>query len=355
MFKEADAIDGTSPPADHPSSAVNASAAPPKVAPSRRPFAKAVMMWVRRGHLYIGLFLFPWAILYGITAFLFNHPTAFSDQPTTTFTREALLGTPLETLPSAQSIAEQVVGQLNETLKPETPYTLAGDAKFGGRDFAFATVKAEGNTISLLLDVRQGWGTIRSTPVVEAKTPEVAPFAIGRAAQGGTGGREIGRADGAEGVDAIKLETSFPEQLKGVVPVVLERCGFPTGEVTVTSVPDVVFPIDANGRVWTATYNQKTGAVTGTPDDAKPAVELSWRRFLLRLHLAHGYPGEVNARWGWALIVDAMAFTMCFWGISGLLMWWQIKATRKLGLVILLLSAVTATVLGIAMHTTLTT
>ena len=33
---------------------------------------------------------------------------------------------------------------------------------------------------------------------------------------------------------------------------------------------------------------------------------------------AHGYPGEQNARWYWAVVVDAMAFVLCFWGVTGL-------------------------------------
>ena len=53
----------------------------------RRSLFQTGMVWLRRVHLYFGLLLFPWALLYGVTAFLFNHPTAFSEQPTTTFGR----------------------------------------------------------------------------------------------------------------------------------------------------------------------------------------------------------------------------------------------------------------------------
>jgi hypothetical protein len=68
------------------------------------------------------------------------------------------------------------------------------------------------------------------------------------------------------------------------------------------------------------------------------------------MHLAHGFPGEVNAKWVWAVVVDAMAFVMCFWGVSGLFMWWQLKATRRPGSVVLSLSAIAATALGFAMY-----
>jgi hypothetical protein len=80
---------------------------------------------------------------------------------------------------------------------------------------------------------------------------------------------------------------------------------------------------------------------------------MSARTFLLRLHLSRGYPGEVTTKWFWAVGVDAIALILCFWGVSGLFMWWQIKATRKAGLVVLALSAVAATALGIGMYAVL--
>ena len=49
-----------------------------------------------------------------------------------------------------------------------------------------------------------------------------------------------------------------------------------------------------------------------------------------------------------------MAVTMCLLGLSGLVMWWQVKATRKAGAVVLVLSAPAATALGFAMHAAMT-
>jgi hypothetical protein len=116
-------------------------------------------MWVRRVHLYLGLFLFPWAILYGVTAFLFNHPTAFDDRPTASFGRDALAGTPLEGPPDPQAIAERVVAELNETQGPASPYTLAGTAKFTGKEFALARVGAGGQSLTVSIELKAGGGT----------------------------------------------------------------------------------------------------------------------------------------------------------------------------------------------------
>ena len=49
-----------------------------------------------------------------------------------------------------------------------------------------------------------------------------------------------------------------------------------------------------------------------------------------------------------------MALVMVFWGASGLFMWWQVKATRRWGFVVLLVSAVAAAALGFGMHDVLT-
>jgi hypothetical protein len=149
----------------------------------------------------------------------------------------------------------------------------------------------------------------------------------------------------------LKLDNPLHERVQASVPAVLEKAGFPKGEVTVTSVPDLSFLMDADGKVWRVTYNAQTGSVSGRPAD-EPASEsaLSPRRFLTRLHTTHGYPGEWGARWAWAAVVDAMAAIMVFWGASGLLMWWQIRATRWVGLAVLLASSAAAAWLGVGMH-----
>ena len=337
--------------------------APPKLPavpkPARQPRGKTAVMWVRRGHLYLGLFLFPWVVLYGVTAFLFNHPRAFEDQPSTAFGKDALAGTPLERLPDPQAIAEEVVAKLNETQHPTTPYALAGAAKFTGKEFAVAQIKADGQSLNVSIDMKSGTGTVRSLPDRERKDPEKAPFAVGRSADG-RGSRAPGKRDRPSRGDAgdpssgLRLADPLPERVKAAAPTILERTGFPAGEVTVTSVPDVAFPVQAGGRTWAATYNPMTGGVTGRPADEKPEKGLNWRQFLTGLHNAHGYPGEANGKWFWVLAADAMAVTMCFWGLSGLVMWWQVKATRKAGAVVLVLSAAATTALGFAMHAAMT-
>lgn len=295
---------------------------------------------LRRAHLYLGLFLLPWAVMYGVTAFLFNHPAVAPDQPTVQFGREAVAGTLLEGVPSPREQAEQVMAKLNELHRPATPYSLGpGEAKYS-REFAFATATADGRTVSVLIDPRTGTGTVRSSPAKPKGEP--APFAHTPPPPPPAG----------PWADPIRLSPSLPDRMKAAVPVVLDRTGFPAENVVVTSVPDLVFPIEADGKTWTATYNATTGTVTGAPSE--PPAGPTWRQYLLRLHTAHGYPGEPGARWGWAVVVDVMAVVLVFWGLSGLVMWWQVKATRLPGAVVLVLSAAVATAFGFAMHATMT-
>lgn len=310
-----------------------------------RPIARRIMHQVRRLHLYLGLFLFPWAILYGVTGFLFNHPTFLSDAPTTHYSRADLAGTPLEDAPTPQQMASAVVAGLNEQLKPNTPYALGDtDAHYGTRESFVATVKADTRAFFVVYDPKTSSGTIReTTPRVAV---EKAPFATG--ATETTRQRGMGMMGPMKhNHSGIKIEDSIVERIKSAVPTLLERKGFPKGDVTVTTASDLKFPIVTEGQVWTATYNPITTSVTGAVGAEQS--ELSARTFLLRLHLSRGYPGEVTTKWLWAVGVDAMALVLCFWGISGLFMWWQIKATRKTGAVVFGLSAIVATALGIGM------
>ncbi len=304
---------------------------------------RRLTLFVRRTHLYLGLFLLPWAVLYGVTAFLFNHPAAFADAPTVNFGPAAFAGTPLESLPPPDAQAAAVVAALNLRAGTGTPCAVgAGAAMFVGRDYLFATARSGDRTFSLLYEVASGCGTVRETTAPPAVVPEPAPFAVGK-------GRPVAVAASVP-AEGLKVADTLAECFRDAGPTILARCGFPPADVTVTSTPDLSFPLVSDGRAWTATYNPFNGTLSGVPAGTEAVGPAgSARRFLLRLHTTHGYPGVVNARWVWAVAVDAMAFVLCFWGASGLLMWWQVRATRRAGSVVLALGAATATALGVAM------
>ncbi len=328
--------------------------------------SKVAMHWIRRGHLYFGLFLFPWALLYGVTAFLFNHPTAFSDQKSIAFERSSYLFNATEAaMPTPKSLAAEVIAKLNETQKPATPYELGeGEVRFN-REFAFATFKSEKGSHNLLLDLLSGSGAIREQPAPrqsqENEKQERAPFAVGPTNGPPGGGRGGGGRAGGEGrapspnqrsrgERPAGIETALKSQVESAIPKICKSAGLACNEMVITSIPELSFPIKAGNETWVANYNPLNGAVTGRkPSEAAPS-ELSFRRFLLRLHTAHGYPSSGGVRWIWAVIVDVMAAIMCFWGVSGMLMWWQIKSTRVIGAATVIFGLLAAASLGVGMH-----
>ncbi|MBX9681016.1 MAG: hypothetical protein K2X38_19845 [Gemmataceae bacterium] len=328
----------------------------PVVKPQHKTFVKRVLHWVRRGHLYFGLFLFPWAVLYGITAFLFNHPGAFAETATYTFGHREVAGTSLESLPTPGEQASAVTARLNEKQTPNPPYeTKPSEGKYGARETISGSIRSGTRTFTIFYNVVDGHGGVRETTPPQPPG-EKAPFATGTANPGKGGGKAPGsktpRASG--GGEGIRIDEGIVDRFKAAVPTILERLELPPGDLTVTAAPDVKFPIVADGKTWVATYSTLAHSVSGTSPDLDRG-ELPFRRFLLRMHLMHGYPGEVNARWIWAVIVDGMAATMCFWALSGLVMWWQIKSTRRWGLATLLASVVCASIMAFAMHAFLST
>jgi hypothetical protein len=301
---------------------------------------------LRRAHLYAALLLWPWAVLYGVTAFLFNHPTAFSDQPYVEFGRDALAGTPMESPPAPADVAEQVVAGLR-TRSPGSTYTLVepAEAKYT-REFAFVVVRAESRETNVLIDVSGAGGSVRSREVEPAKPEELAPFTV-------VGLRSPGPGRPAP-PDRLTLADPLHDRVKAAVPVILERTGFPGGDVTVTSVPDLSFLMEVDGRRWRVTFNALTGSVSGRPADAEAApTSPSTRDFLLRLHTAHGYPYRPDGRSSWAVLVDVMAAALVFWAATGLVMWWQVRAARRAGAVVLLTSAAIVVVLIVSMRSAL--
>jgi hypothetical protein len=84
--------------------------------------------------------------------------------------------------------------------------------------------------------------------------------------------------------------------------------------------------------------------ITFTPHDRRLVVErmeLETSGFLNRFHRRRGYQQPYAADLAMAASVDAVIVAMVFWALSGLWMWWEMRATRLWGL------ACTVTGLGI--------
>jgi hypothetical protein len=305
----------------------------PVLAPRRSRWASAALL-LRRLHLYLGLFLLPWALLYGVSTLLFNHPTLVADQPTVVLGADEIKGTPLEELPAPRALAEQVVTSLNQRLVSQGETTtkvklVQPDRAAYTHDKVLVNARGGAQIHSVAMNLPEGTGTVRSRAAAPPAPTSPAPFAV---------------------ASGLAVPTSLPDQIKRGMPIALERAGLPVDGVTIPgNMPDLVFYLEAEGKVWRANFQPQRGSVQGRPDDAV-AEEMPPQRFLTRLHVAHGYPPSLGIRWAWAVAVDVMGGALVFWALSGIIMWWQVRAVRGWGAVVLLASAGTATALGWGMY-----
>lgn len=284
------------------------------------------MKWIRRLHLYAGLLLFPWILLYGLTACFFNHPDWFSDRPA-----EILH---LGALPSAEKLAEQIAADIGTDPKHKDSdkgvrLVSANGAAFTRSLQAQATT-ADGQNWFVTVNLTTGETTIRS------RNPKP----------------EKNKGPVFTQTKVTTPEAYSIEQLKTRISEALTASRKECTEVQIQTLPEVEFQLEAEGQIWDVKYQPQRGTMTARAADAPSTMSI--RNFMLRLHTAHGYPSEKNVRWFWAIIVDVMFVAMVFWGISGLFMWWQLKAQRRLGVALLIISAVLATWLSWGMHTLLT-
>lgn len=288
----------------------------------------AVMRLVRRLHLYSGLFMFPWVLLYGVTALLFNHPDLFPDHSSQPIDLSELASTPLGDLRPADQVANDVVAALLADAKSESAaYRLVRpEAANYTRERLFVSARGDGQKHTLIFEMDGGGGRVRSQGTA-SKGPAPA----------------FARKEG------VWADRPLPERVKEAVPALLASRGITAEDVTILSAPDLTFLMEADGALWQVTYNPVRGSVTGRPAQAEGGP-LTVRSFLTRLHLTRGFPAVFGARWVWAVAVDAMFVAMVFWALSGLFMWWQLKATRRWGTAVLLLSAVTGASLAIGMY-----
>ncbi|GIW87664.1 MAG: hypothetical protein KatS3mg108_1988 [Isosphaeraceae bacterium] len=291
----------------------------------RRQF-NALMRLIRRAHMYAGLFMTPWVFLYGVTALLFNHPEVLATRELRWVGLEQLRGTALEELPPAEAVAAEVVAEFNRR-DPENPLRLDPGAAAAYRGALFAEASRGPGRVDLRWDLESRQGVI-------AARQGAPPAAGGPAA----------------GPGSLKVESLNRERLERGAWELLKGAGIVTQTARIRRGPEVVFEAMQGDRRWRIHYEPVTGQLRSEPAEAGSGRSLSPRDFLVRLHRTASYPGQLNVAWFWAVAVDAMFISMVGWGMTGLLMWWQMKNLRWSGLWVLAASAVLATVLFVGMH-----
>jgi hypothetical protein len=88
-----------------------------------------LMKLLRRTHLYFGLFMAPWILLYGVSGFMFNHPDwfAFGAQETVKANID-LSSIRVPPVPRAEDMAQEVVSVLNDSDRDHLSSAIHHDA-----------------------------------------------------------------------------------------------------------------------------------------------------------------------------------------------------------------------------------
>jgi hypothetical protein len=293
------------------------------------------LLLLRRIHLYTGLFLLPWVLLYGVTAFFFNHPGAFTATSVRVLDERALEGSAFAQPIDPQALAVEVTSALREHARAQrpagTPHVFGEprQARMSG-GFAFLAREERGDGSVLDHNLRAEWDgraarlATRPGSAESESAGDRAPFAVAR---------------------GLGLDPDPVEERRRDVSGILAASNVDAADATVRGAPVLEFDLTVDGAPWRATYKLREQSLAAHPVQGEREA-LPARSFLTRLHQMHGYPADFGARSLWALIVDVMAASMVCWAVSGLLMWWPMKRLRVPGAIAIGLSQAAAAPLG---------
>jgi len=286
--------------------------APPSRALATR--RQRALRLLRRVHLYLGLLLWPFLLLFGMTGLSFNHPTVGRGLRVQSVSAAEVAAVSSFRPWDAQQVAAEVVAALNAA---GAEYRLSKEpARFAG--FPLFAAPAQRGQQVLIVNLSNGSATITERP--ESPAPSPTPF------------------DRAE----VKLPARDLRALaQSLDPVLAARHVATNGplEPHPSVHPQLAFRLlDGGGRAWNALYDFGTGRLVGKPSDERRSGALV--ELLEAIHTQHHYPPHGGVTWFWAFFADVTAFTLIVWSITGLVMWWQLRRLRLAGAVVLALAVV---------------
>ena len=293
---------------------------------SRR--SNRVLKIVRRVHMYTGLLMFPWALFFGLSGLLFNHPglgERVTARPLDATTLTDLTG--LEAWDPAAAAAA-LLDRLNAERPPSGGGAWALDGETEPHFVGPALLKAPAPTgmNMLLLDVERGRGLLTTR---HARSTEAPPAFVGDEA--------ILLDDWS--VDAVEERVAGLLEARDVAAEGPLRAHPKIG-------PTLRFRVlDGAGERFNVTWNSRSGEVGGRR--TARVSDIGFNQLFGMLHTTHHYPPGGGALWFWALFEDLLGLTMALWAVSGLVMWWQMKSLRLSGFVVVVVALViVAAVLG---------
>lgn len=289
----------------------------------RKKLLTRTLIVIRRIHLYAGLFLLPWVFLYGITGAMFNHQGLLPEISITDLDREQLADSRIQWFPQPEELARRVVDSLRDAA-PNATIVLASEPRAEYNNNVILEVRADGKPHAVHIDP-----VARSARITTLPDKEDLPRLLGN-------------------VHNVRLADNPYHLAQQSVPDILSAAGLQASQ---SARPrgwcKLNFLAEINGELARVTYVLRDGHVDVMKFDGRDGM--TTRQFFLRLHTSHGQPPHWNGRMFWSLILDVMAIAMVTWGITGLVMWWQLKRTRLIGSLVILASITTAVMVYMSM------
>jgi len=284
------------------------------------PAAGGFMKWVRRAHLFLGLFMAPWILTFGATGFYFHHQAWFVSLPKAPpapptvqieLPAAAWTSTALARWPEADEWARKVMAVLNRPGEPGYVLT-AGSSRWEGQVFLPITWEAGTSGGGTINPVTQT-GRIFRMPTPAPPTPDLSMEPV-----------ELQ-------MDPMLDETA-KENLRAELAPMIRQADPTVREVNAPRLPGLLFRAEQGGRSFRVHLDPNTGEIR-----AQPMPPLSPLSFLGRLHKDSGkYAAGPWVRVAWALLADLVAVSICFWTLTGLIMWLQLKPLHRTGAFLLL-------------------
>ncbi len=291
-------------------------------APSRKWSSKASIL-IRRVHLYTGLFLLPWVLLYGITGAMFNHQGLLPEAVIQDISPDELRDTSLANLQSPEQLAQQVVEALQDA-SPGVAIKLSDNHGAEFNNDIILEVSASDRLHVVQIDPID-----RSARVVELSEKEQLQPLL-------------------EDIRNVSLSDNPYELARQAVPQIMSAAGIDSSRpAKPRGWCKLNFLASVNGEPARVTYVLRDGHVDVTKFDGNHGM--TPRHFFLRLHTSHGQPPHWNGRMIWSVILDAMAIAMVTWALTGLFMWWQLKRARLIGSVVIAASVASSILIYMSM------
>jgi len=286
-----------------------------------------VLKLVRRLHLYFGLFLLPWVFLYGITGAMYNHMGLFPAVEIQNVPSGALADSALKNFPEPEVLAGQVVAELR---KAAPGSTIALNANHGA---------AFNNDLMLETWVDGEKKVVHFNPVDFSAKVVTPPDE----------GEKKAQTPMLNGVKNVRVEPNPHRMAEAAALVALKAAGLGGGgRFNPVGWCKLNFLADIDGETARVTYVLRDGHVDVTKFTGEDGMNT--RQFFLRMHSFHGRGASWSARNLWSLFIDLMAFAMVMWGVTGIVMWWQLKSVRVVGGIVLILSVIVATMVALGLE-----